>query len=82
MNPAEQIDGSVPQIDVWHVDMDATGVDRTPRLAAHTPPSWWRPGVAAAEGEGASEEALQLRVQIPDRTSYFRVEQVEVALVM
>ena len=38
-------------------------------------------GVAPAAGDGAIDEALQARVQVPDRTSFFRVDAVHALLV-
>ena len=38
-------------------------------------------GVAPAQGDGASAQALQERVQVPDRTSFFRIDALDVMLV-
>ena len=38
-------------------------------------------GVSPAHGDGAIDEVLQAQVEVPDRTSFFRVEGVEAVLV-
>lgn len=39
------------------------------------------PGVAPADGDGAFDEALRAQVRVPDRTSFFRIDDVDVTLV-